>query len=54
LLAGGFLLGVWMPLPFVLAGGIVLAATLVQRPVVRLQSEAVHTETPEAVALRIL
>jgi predicted MFS family arabinose efflux permease len=43
-----------MPLPFVLAGGIVLAATLVQRPVVRLQSEAVHTETPEAVALRIL
>jgi MFS family permease len=43
LLAGGFLLGLWMPLPFILAGLIVLAATLVLRPIV-----------PEAVALRVL
>jgi Na+/melibiose symporter-like transporter len=54
LLAGGFLLGVWMPLPFVLAGAIVLAATLVLRPVVRLQAESVHREAPEAVGLRVL
>jgi MFS family permease len=54
LLAGGFLLGLWMPLPFILAGLIVLAATLVLRPIVRLQTEAVHVVVPEAVALRVL
>jgi MFS family permease len=54
LLAGGLLLGLWKPLPFVLAGSIVLAATLVLRPVVRLQTESVHVEAIEAVALRVL
>lgn len=37
LIAGGFLLGTWMPLPFVIAGGVVLATTLALGPVVRLQ-----------------
>jgi MFS family permease len=54
LLAGGLLLGLWKPLPFVLAGSIVLAATLVLRPIVRLQTESVHVEAVEAVALRVL
>jgi MFS family permease len=38
LIAGGLLLSAWTPLPFVLAGGTVLATTLALGPVVRLQS----------------
>src|SRR5207302_1819936 len=37
LIAGGLLLSGWMPLPFVIAGGVVLATTLALGPVVRLQ-----------------
>jgi maltose/moltooligosaccharide transporter len=40
LMTGGFLLGLWSPLPFVVAGSIVLAATLVLRPIARLQAAA--------------
>ena len=37
LIAGGLLLSTWMPLPFVIAGGVVVATTLALGPVVRLQ-----------------
>ena len=39
LLIGGLLLDAWTPLPFVLAGGIVLATTLALAPLVKLQLE---------------
>ncbi len=35
LMAGGLLLGVWTPLPFVIAGGVLLATTLALAPVAR-------------------
>jgi MFS family permease len=37
LLAGGLLLDVWMPLPFVIAGGVVLATSFALVPVMRMQ-----------------
>jgi len=37
LIAGGLLLSTWTPLPFVIAGGMVLATTFALSPVVRLQ-----------------
>jgi MFS family permease len=36
LLAGGLLLGVWMPLPFIVGAGVLLLSTLALRPVIRL------------------
>ena len=36
LLAGGLLLGVWMPLPFVVGGGVLILTTLALRPIVQL------------------
>ena len=54
LLAGGLLLGVWMPLPFVVAGVVVLAATLVLRPIVRLRRECVECTDPLSMPLRVL
>ncbi len=53
LLAGGFLLHLWEPLPFVLAGALVLAATGVLRPIVRLQRECAPQATPP-MSLRML
>ena len=37
LMSGGFLLGLWEPLPFVVAGSLVLLSTLALRPLVRVQ-----------------
>jgi MFS family permease len=37
LIAGGLLLSPWMPLPFVIAGGVMAATTLALGPIVRLQ-----------------
>jgi Na+/melibiose symporter-like transporter len=36
LLAGGLLLGVWLPLPFVVGGGVLILTTLALRPIVQL------------------
>jgi MFS family permease len=43
LLAGGFFLGLWRPLPFVVAGSLLLLTTLLLRPVVRLTREVQET-----------
>lgn len=50
LLAGGLLLTVWQPFPFVLAAAFVLAATAVLLPVARLES-SVHASAAAASAL---
>lgn len=42
LLVGGVLLGVWAPLPFVLAGGLLVATTLALVPVIHLERDAPH------------
>ena len=38
LLAGGLLLGVWMPLPFVVGGVVLILCTLALRPIIRLDA----------------
>lgn len=54
LLTGGFFLSLWTPLPFVVAGSIVLAATLVLRPIARLQREGATAADVTAATLRAL
>lgn len=54
LLAGGFFLHLWMPLPFLTAGAIVLLSTLVLRPVVRLQREAAASDPPPPMSILML
>jgi MFS family permease len=52
LLAGGLLLPVWRPLPFVLAGAILVATTFALAPIVRIEDECTHRVLPyEAVSL---
>lgn len=53
LMTGGFFLGLWMPLPFVVAGSIVLASTLVLRPIARLQRTC-EADGSDPVSLRVL
>ena len=53
LMTGGFFLGLWKPLPFVVAGSLVLAATLVLRPVARLHRTC-EADASEPVSLRVL
>ena len=45
LMAGGLLLGIWQPLPFIIAGGVLLATTLTLSPVVRHQAECTSPAT---------
>jgi MFS family permease len=55
LLVGGLLLGLWQPLPFLIAAGILAATTVALLPVFRLQSRCSNTALPyEAASLRIL
>ena len=44
LLAGGVLLGLWMPLPFVIGGVVLVLCTLALRPIVRLEAPASEPE----------
>ena len=53
LMTGGFFLGLWMPLPFVVAGSVVLASTLVLRPIARLH-RACEADGSAPVSLRVL
>ena len=55
LIAGGLLLGAWMPLPFVIAGGVMWATTLALGPVVRLQQTCSRTTLDyEPAGVRVL
>ena len=55
LLAGGLLLSVWQPLPFVIAAGTALLMTLALVPVVRLDSDCASPLLPyEPISLRKL
>jgi Na+/melibiose symporter-like transporter len=51
LLAGGFFLDLWMPLPFVVAGSLLLVTTLALAPVTRLQRR-VSQEAPIMMSVR--
>jgi MFS family permease len=52
LLAGGLLLSVWQPLPFMIAGATVLATTLALAPIVRLENRCPNPVLPyEAVSV---
>jgi len=46
LLAGGLLLGLWQPLPFLIAAGILAATTIALLPVFRLESECRNSTLP--------
>ena len=48
LLAGGLLLGVWRPLPFVIAAGVVVATAVALTPVLCLQSRSASSTLPYA------
>jgi MFS family permease len=55
LLVGGLLLGLWQPLPFLIAAGILAATTIALLPVFRLQSRCSNAAVPyQAASLRIL
>jgi MFS family permease len=55
LLVGGLLLGVWTPLPFVLAGGLLVATTLALLPVIHLERDAaVHAQVVAPLGTRAL
>jgi MFS family permease len=55
LLAGGLLLSVWQPLPFIIAGATVLATTLALAPILRLENRCPNPVLPyEAVSIRRL
>jgi MFS family permease len=55
LLVGGLLLGLWQPLPFLIAAGILALTTIALLPVFRLQSRCNNTTLPyQAASLRIL
>jgi MFS family permease len=55
LLVGGLLLGLWQPLPFLIAAGILAATTIALLPVFRLQSRCSNATLPyQAASLRIL
>ena len=46
LLAGGLLLGLWQPLPFLIAAGVLAAATVALLPIFRLQSRCGNSTLP--------
>ena len=55
LLAGGLLISIWRPLPFLIAAGVVLAVTLALVPVVRLENNCPNTNLPyETLSVRRL
>jgi MFS family permease len=55
LLAGGLLLGVWQPLPFLVAAGVLAATTIALLPVFRLQSRSGNSMLPyRPESLRVL
>jgi MFS family permease len=55
LLVGGVLLGVWAPLPFVIAGGLLVATTTALLPVIHLEREVPHTaEVGTPIGARVL
>jgi MFS family permease len=55
LLVGGLLLGLWQPLPFLIAAGILAVTTIALLPVFRLQSRCDNTTLPyKAASLRVL
>jgi len=55
LLAGGLLLGVWQPLPFLIGAGALAATTLALLPIVRLEAKCGNTLLPyEPASLRAL
>jgi MFS family permease len=55
LLAGGFLLSVWRPLPFVLAGAAVLGTTLALAPLMNLENKCPNPVVPyDTVSIRRL
>jgi MFS family permease len=45
LMAGGLLLNIWQPLPFIIAGGVLLGTTLTLSPVVRHQADCTASAT---------
>jgi MFS family permease len=54
LLAGGLLIGLWQPLPFLIGAGVLAATTLALMPVFRLQSRCYDTTLPyEPASLRM-
>jgi MFS family permease len=54
LLAGGLLIGLWQPLPFLIGAGVLVATTLALLPVFRLQSRCHETTLPyEPASLRV-
>jgi MFS family permease len=54
LLAGGLLLGVWEPLPFVIGSAVLVAATVALLPVFRLESRCRDSTLPYQVASAVI
>jgi MFS family permease len=55
LLAGGLLLGVWQPLPFLMGAGVLAATTLALLPIFRLEAKCGNTVLPyQPASLRAL